>query len=110
MTPVVCLNDCSCYHRQDLKVNVYDCSQRYMYKFPLNIPNNTEWILFSNSHIKNLPDNIPYLENITKINISSNNLQTIPQNTLSTLVKIGKLKTLDISNNMFSILPKELQH
>ena len=108
VTPVPCLDNCHCYHRQDLGVNVYDCSHGN--GFPMRIPNNTDLLLYSSLNIHNLPDAIPYLENITKINKSNNNLQTIPQNTLSALVNFNKLKTLDISNNQFSVLPKELQH
>ena len=105
MTPVPCLNDCRCYHRQDFRVNVYDCSRGQ--SFPRSIPNNTNWLLCSNSKIQNLPDNIPHVENITKINISSNDIHTIPEYTLSAW---NKLITLDISNNTFTSLPKELQH
>ena len=100
-----CLNDCRCYHRQDFRVNVYDCSHGH--RFPRSIPKNTDWFLCSNSHILNLPDNIPHVEKITKINISSNDIQAIPKYTLSSC---NKLQTLDISNNTFSSLPKELQH
>ena len=44
------------------------------------------------------------------MNVSSNDLHTIPQNTLTGLVNSGELKMLDISNNAFSSLPKELQN
>ena len=108
MTPVPCLNDCRCYHRQDFRVNVYDCSKRQ--GFPKNIPNNTDWLLCSNSHISTLPDDIPFLKNITNLNISNNDIQTISEKLLTALVNFRKLKTLDISDNMFTILPKELQH
>ena len=108
VTPVPCLNNCRCYYSQDFRVNVYDCSQGN--GFPASVPKNTDWLLCSNSRIHSLPDNILYLENITKINVSSNDLHTIPQNTLTGLVNSGQLKMLDISNNQFSSLPKELQH
>ena len=100
-----CLNNCSCYHRQDLRVNVYDCSHRS--GFPRSIPNNTDWLSCPHSDIQSLPDNIPHLENITKVNISSNDIHTIPEYTLSAW---NKLTTLDISNNAFSSLKEELQH
>ena len=108
MTPVPCLNNCRCYYSQDFRVNVYDCSQGN--GFPASVPKNTDWLLCSNSRIHSLPDNISYLQNITKMNVSSNDLHTIPQNTLTGLVNSGELKMLDISNNAFSSLPKELQH
>ena len=108
VTPVLCLNNCSCYHRQDLRVNVYDCSHGY--EFPMNIPNNTNWLLCSNSHIYGLPDDIPFLKNITNLNISNNNIQTISEKSLTSLDKFRKLKMLDISNNVITIIPKELQH
>ena len=73
----------------------------------MSAPNNTDWLLCSHLGIKTLPDNIPYVENITKIDLSNNDMQTISEHTLSAL---NKLKTLDISNNMFLSLPKGLQH
>ena len=105
VTAVPCLNNCTCYHRQDLGVNVYNCSQGN--GFPTNVPNNTDCLLCSNSHIQNIPENIQYVENITNIDISNNDLHDIPELTLSTM---NKLKTLDISNNLFLSLPKGLQH
>ena len=108
MTSVFCLNNCRCYHRQDLRVNVYNCSHGY--GFPTSVSENTNWLLCSNSHIQSLPDNIPYLKNIEKLNVSGNDLHIIPEKTLTTLVNFGKLKMLDVSSNQFSALPKELQH
>ena len=108
VTPVPCLNHCHCYHRQDFSVNVYDCSQGQ--GFPINIPNNTDWLFCSNSHISTLPDDIPFMKNITNLNISNNNIQTISEKSLTALVNFRKLKTLDISKNNFSIIPKQFQH
>ena len=105
MTPVPCLNDCRCYHRQDFRVNVYDCSRGQ--GFPRSIPNNTNWLLCSNSGIQSLPDNISHVENITKIDISNNDMYTISEYTFSAF---NNLTTLDISNNTFTSLPKELQN
>ena len=99
------MNKCRCYHRQDLRVNVYDCSHGD--RFPVRVPYNTNWLICSNSNISNFPNNIPYLENITKINISSNYLHTIPENILS--MDFKELKTLDVSNNRFSSIPKKLE-
>ena len=100
-----CLNHCHCYHRQDFTVNVCDCSRGH--RFPRSVPNNTNWLLCSNSGIQSLPDNISHAENITKIDTSNNEIYTIPDYTFSTF---NKLKTLDISNNNFTSLPKELEH
>ena len=108
VTPVPCMNNCRCYHRQDFRVNVYDCSEGN--GFPMNIPKDTDWLFCSNSHISRLPINLSFLENITTLNISNNNVQTIPENSLTALVNFRKLKMLDISDNKFTILPKELQH
>ena len=105
MTPERCLNNCRCYHRQDLRVNIYDCSHGN--RFPVTVPNNTDWLLCSHSGITSLPDNIPFLENITKLDISNNDLHTIPEHTLSSL---NKLIILDVSNNALLSLPKRLQH
>ena len=76
----------------------------------MSAPHGTNWLLCSNSKISSLPDNAPYLQNITYLNISSNYINTIPENSLNALVKFRVLETLDISYNKFSILPKELQH
>ena len=73
----------------------------------MSIPNNTDWLLCSHSGITSLPDNIPHLENVTKMNISSNYLHTIPENILC--MDFKELKTLDISNNRFSSIPRKLQ-
>ena len=42
--------------------------------------------------------------------MSNNDIQTISEKSLTALVNFRKLKMLDISDNMFTILPKELQH
>ena len=76
----------------------------------MNIPNNTDWLLCSNSHISTLPDDIPFMKNITNLNMSNYDIQTISEKSLTALVNFRKLKMLDISDNMFTILPKELQH
>ena len=70
----------------------------------------TRWLLCSNSNISSLPDNIPYLKNMTYLNISNNHINAIPESFLTTLVKLRVLKTLDISNNQLAIIPKEFQH
>ena len=75
----------------------------------MNIPNNTDWLLCSNSHISTLPDDILFMKNITNLNMSNNDIQTISEKSLTALVNFRKLKMLDISDNMFTILPKELQ-
>ena len=103
-----CINNCRCYHRKDFRVNVYDCSHGHV--FPISIPNNTDWLLCSNSGIHNIPDDILYLKNIKKLNVSGNDLYTIHEKSLTALVKFGELRMLDISNNKFTSLPKELQH
>ena len=109
MTPVPCLHSCNCYYRQDLRINVYNCSN---VGFPKSVLNYTDWLLCSNSirSTQSLPENIPYLENITKIDISNNDINGIPENFLTDLVKFGVLETIDISNNEFSTIPKQLQH
>ena len=107
MTPVPCLNNCRCYHRQDFRANVYDYSQGK--GFPKNIPINTNWLFCSNSHISSLPDDIPFMKNITNLNISNNDIQNIPEKSLTALVNFRKLKRLDISHNKFCILQKEFQ-
>ena len=73
----------------------------------MSIPNNTDWLLCSHSGIQNFAHNIPFMENITKLDISNNNLHTIPEHTLSSL---NKLIILDISYNNLSSLSIELQH
>ena len=108
VTPVPCLNHCHCYHPQDFRVNVYDCSQGR--GFPMNRPNNTDWLFCSNSHISSFPDDIPFIKNITNLNISNNSIQNFPEKFLTALAKFRKLKTLDISKNNLSIIPKQFQH
>ena len=76
----------------------------------MSIPNNTNWLICFNSNIHNPPNKIPHLENIINIDISNNFIDVIPKIILTSLVNFGKLKMLDISNNQFPSLPKELQH
>ena len=49
------------------------------------------------------------MENIKSLNISNNGIQTISEKSMTALVNFRKLKMLDISDNKFTILPKELQ-
>ena len=42
----------------------------------MNIPNNTDWLLCSNSHISTLPDDIPFMKNITNLNMSNNDVDS----------------------------------
>ena len=108
VTPVPCKNECYCHHQQNLRVNVYDCSNKTT--FPKCVQNNTDWLVVSNAHLKNIPGDIPYIANISSLNVSKNDISNIYESTLDVIIKNGKLEILDLSKNNFTEFPKGLKN
>ena len=100
--------DCTCHYVQDI-ANVYNCSSTKMSNLPSSVQKGTNWLDASNNYITELRHRLPYLQNLTSLNVRSNRINRICDDFLTTL-EFGNLQDLDLSNNDIEDLPKQIKY
>ncbi len=109
VTHAPCGNNCSCYHNQTAKANIYNCSEGGLTQLPAEIQNGTNWIVARHNSIKKLCQPIQFTEDVTRLNLSSNNIEELCPEFTSSLAQHKSLKYLDLSFNKLKYLPKNIQ-
>ncbi len=110
VTPVECGSKCTCHYNQSHKANVFSCIGPQYTQLPHTIPHYTNWMIFDNTKITDLCGEFPYLwlpSNVTYISFKHSHIQTICQETLSTILHNASLTWLDLSDNNMSKIPIE---
>ena len=104
---------CRCYTDVHTKALVADCSKLGIVEIPENLPNYTDWLIVPENNISSLNQEIlqtSFFPYITKLDISSNNLDNISNLFEVYTCSISRLSFLDISNNNLTTLPRNIMN
>ena len=94
-------------------VLIADCSHSGLTAIPPDLPHYTDWLLLSENHISFLNQSavdVLCLIQISKLDVSQNNIVQISSAFVDTLIENPKLIHLDISTNKLTSLPENLQN
>ncbi len=70
------------------------------------LPDQTEWVEVVGNHIELVAEEVLALENVTRINLHDSNVKYISEKFLQTFLHTKQLKTLILSQNNLTIIPK----
>ena len=102
--------NCSCYYHQSSQVNVYDCSKINMTSIPRNAPREINWILMQNNNLPELCTDLALNEDVSFLNLSSNNVEEVCPIFTHSLAKHKNLVHLDLQDNNLKYLPQSIEN
>ncbi|XP_046581970.1 protein toll-like [Haliotis rubra] len=101
-----CPADCKCQDRPHDGYILVDCSRSGEYTdLPQTVPSGPLFLQMSHNKISSLSHR-DYLQNITRLDVSSNNILLLKN---SFLEKVPRLEHIDIRNNSLKTLPPKIQ-
>ena len=103
---VICPKFCRCFRRLITRAIIVDCSENKLTSVSIYMPSNIIELRLARNKITTLPITT-YLQNITYLDLSENELTKI-ENIVFTVMK--KLRYLDVSYNLLKSLPESLQY
>ena len=105
--PHPCLHNCSCHFSLENRKNIFNCTDKKLKKLPDRIENETDWFEVKGNNFGKIIEGRSYLMDLTRLDVSSNNIVKIDKNMITEMTK--NIKYLDISNNKLKYLPKEIK-
>ena len=101
-----CPQRCLCYVRASDKTVVIDCQGRNLTDFPPRVPSGNIVLHAENNNIREIPS-YPYLENITALYLTGNNIHVLNE---STVKRLTRTKILFIDSNKLTSLPRNIEN
>ena len=105
--PHPCPYDCTCYRSPWNRINIFDCQNKGLTSLPETVLPNTDWLLLSGNSLESLNKAPDYLNNITFLNFSSNNIEYIEENVIKAISKSAM--RVDIRGNKLKTLPRGIK-
>ncbi len=91
-----------CNYIQEYQANLMTCTK----KFPLEIPDMTNWLTISGGSIGRLCGNFAYFGQISNLNLSTNGITGICDSFIDSILKANTTKYVDLFGNEITHLPK----
>ncbi len=111
-TPLPCLEHCTCQYNQKNEANIFNCSGPQRTTLPRSFPRYTNWIEITESNIRQLCGNYPYLQreavNVTRLNLKRSKIRNICDNTLLSLFS-SNIKWLNLAQNKLKSISNKFQ-
>ena len=102
--PKPCYSGCYCYYSPTQKVNIFDCNNKNLTSLPDRALKNTDWLQAKGNKLGNIDKVKKYMEDITFFDLRFNEINTITDDVMKSMLKNSKYFT--ISNNNIKILPR----
>ena len=106
MFPQPCLHNCTCYSSPWQRANIFDCQNKGFNILPVTVLQDTDHLLLSGNNLGSLNEAPDYLNNITLLDLSSNNIKEIGETVMEVIDE--NVKSLDIRGNNLKTLPKSI--
>ncbi len=93
----------------EVRANEFWCPASNLSRLPESLPLGTNLVNIQGNSLEELCGNFPYTENVASLNLASNRIQRICSTFIFSLVHYKELLELDLSGNMLSRIPSEIQ-
>ena len=102
--PTVCLNDCLCYHQIYKQANITECIDKNLKHIPKNLDDNTNHFIATGNDFGDIDTVESYFEELEVLNLTSNNIRSLTNNVMKSMMKKTIVMVLD--DNNLKYLPK----
>ena len=105
--PAACQRECKCYVNTHEKALVVNCSHPDLTQIPKLLPNDTDWLIINGNNISSPKiKEIEHLQSLSILDLKENEIQIISKEFAEFLSKHDNLVDLDISNNNLETIPR----
>ena len=104
--PRPCPHNCNCHRSPWEKVNIFDCRNKGLKSLLKTVLEDTDRLLLSGNSLGSLTEAPDYLNNITLLNFSSNNIEYIEEKVVKVISKSAM--GVDIRGNKLKSLPRAI--
>ena len=101
-----CPKECSCYVRSVRGTVIVDCKEKDLVTMPRSVPDGQIELFLDSNNIREIPS-YGYLENVTALYLSHNNIERLDENTIDMLKQI---EILFIDSNKLTFLPRNIEN
>lgn len=105
ISTVQCPQECRCYKRKNRDTVIVDCRNTMLFHMPRTLPKFKLELWLQNSNISEIIS-LPYLENVTVLNLAKNQLKEIAA---SVIIRLKSLQTLHLQSNHLTSIPVQIR-
>ena len=101
-----CPKECSCYVRSVRGTVIVDCKEKDLVTMPRSVPDGQIELFLQNNNIREIPS-YRYLENVTALYLSHNNIERLDKKTID---RLKRIEILFIDSNKLTFLPRNIEN
>ena len=101
-----CPKECTCYVRSIDGTVIVDCKGNDLVTMPRSVPEGQTALFFQSNNIREIPS-YGYLENVTALYLSHNNIERLDQKTID---RLKRIQVLFIDSNKLTTLPRNIEN
>ena len=99
-----CPKECTCYARSAQATLTVDCKEKHLVTMPRSVPDGRTELFLQSNNIREIPS-YDYLENVTQLYLSHNNIERLDEKTID---RIRRIEKLFIDSNKLTTLPRNI--
>ena len=101
-----CPKECTCYVRSMDETVIVDCKEKDLIAMPRSVPAGQTELFLQSNNIREIPS-YSYLENVTALYLSHNNIERLDEKTID---KLKRIDILFIDSNKLTTLPRNIEN
>ena len=101
-----CPKECTCYVRSTDGTVIVDCKEKYLVTMPRSVPDGQTELFLQSNNIREIPS-YGYLENVTTLYLSHNNIERLDEKTID---RLKRIEILFIDSNKLTTLPQNIEN
>ena len=100
-----CPKECTCYVRSAQGTVIVDCKEKHLVTMPRSVPDGQTELFLQSNDIREIP-RYRYLENVTSLYLSHNQIERLDEKTID---RLKQIETLFIDSNKLTTLPRNIE-
>ena len=101
-----CPKECTCYVRSIDGTVIVDCKENDLVTMPRSVPEGQTELFLQSNNIREIPS-YGYLENVTALYLSHNNIERLDEKTID---RLKRIEILLIDSNKLTTLPRNIEN
>ena len=101
-----CPKECTCYVRSAQGTVIVDCKEKHLVAMPRSVPDGQTELFLQSNDIREIPS-YGYLENVTSLYLSHNQIERLDEKTID---RLKRIQVLFIDSNKLTTLPRNIEN